>query len=60
MEYADSSVNILFLVWTKREGYYRVRSELLAQIIKEFNKANIEIPYNKLDINLKQEADTEN
>ena len=56
MEYGDSSVNILFLVWTKREGYYRVRSELLAQIIKEFNKANIEIPYNKLDVNLKEEV----
>ena len=55
MEYADSAVNILFLVWTKREGYYRVRSELLAQIIKEFNSANIEIPYNKLDVNVKEE-----
>ncbi|WP_410208303.1 mechanosensitive ion channel family protein [Fusobacterium sp.] len=59
MGYADSSVNILFLVWTKREGYYRVRSELLAQIIKEFNNANIEIPYNKLDVNVTEELKEE-
>lgn len=53
MEYADSSVNILFIVWAKREGYYRTRGNLMAHIIEVFNKENIEIPYNKLDINLK-------
>lgn len=53
MEYADSSVNIYFIVWTKREGYYRTRGNLIAHIIEVFNKENIEIPYNKLDVNIK-------
>lgn len=49
----DSSVNIYFIVWTKREGYYRTRGNLIAHVIEVFNKENIEIPYNKLDINIK-------
>ncbi|MDU1910207.1 mechanosensitive ion channel family protein [Fusobacterium sp.] len=53
MSYGDSSVNIYFIVWTKREYYYSVRSKLMAYIIKIFNEENIEIPYNKLEVNLK-------
>ncbi len=53
MAYGDSSVNIYFIVWTKREGYYRTRGNLIAHIIEVFNKENIEIPYNKLDVNIK-------
>lgn len=53
MSYGDSSVNIYFIVWTKREHYYSVRSKLMAYIIKVFNEENIEIPYNKLEVNLK-------
>lgn len=53
MSYGDSSVNIYFIVWAKREHYYGVRSKLMAHIIKVFNDENIEIPYNKLEVNLK-------
>lgn len=53
MSYGDSSVNIYFIVWAKREHYYNVRSKLMAHIIKVFNEENIEIPYNKLEVNLK-------
>ncbi|WP_130890561.1 mechanosensitive ion channel family protein [Fusobacterium ulcerans] len=53
MSYGDSSVNIYFIVWTRREHYYSVRSKLMAHIIKVFNDENIEIPYNKLEVNLK-------
>lgn len=55
MEYGDSSVNILFLAWAKREGYYTVQSQLLAEIIKQCNANNIEIPYNKLDVTITKE-----
>lgn len=53
MSYGESSVNIYFIVWTKREHYYSVRSKLMAYILKVFNEENIEIPYNKLEVNLK-------
>ncbi len=53
MSYGDSSVNIYFIVWTKREHYYSIRSKLMAYILKVFNEENIEIPYNKLEVNLK-------
>lgn len=53
MSYGDSSVNIYFIVWARREHYYNTRSKLMAYIIKVFNEENIEIPYNKLEVNLK-------
>ena len=53
MSYGDSSVNIYFIVWARREHYYSTRSRLMAYIIKVFNEENIEIPYNKLEVNLK-------
>lgn len=56
IEYGDSSVNILFLAWAKREGYYTIQSELLAEIIKQCNANNIEIPYNKLDVIVTNES----
>lgn len=57
MSYGDSSVNIYFIVWTRRENYYRVRGTLMSHIIKVFGENNIEIPYNKLDINIKNRGD---
>ncbi|WP_349763672.1 mechanosensitive ion channel domain-containing protein [Fusobacterium sp. SYSU M8D902] len=59
MEYGASSVNILFIAWSKRDNYYRTRSLLIAHIIKVFNEANIEIPYDKLDVNIKEEPEKE-
>ncbi|WP_297596180.1 mechanosensitive ion channel domain-containing protein [uncultured Cetobacterium sp.] len=54
MEYGDSSINILFMVWTPTKGYYKVRGELMAYILDVFNKENINVPFNILDINLSQ------
>ncbi|MEG1364179.1 MAG: mechanosensitive ion channel, partial [Cetobacterium sp.] len=52
MEYGDSSINILFMVWTKTEGYYKVRGELMSYIIELFTKENIDVPFNILDVTL--------
>ena len=60
MEYGDSSVNILFIAWTKKENYYKTRSFLIAHILKEFNNSGIEIPYNKLDVNIKGDLNSSN
>ncbi len=50
MTYADSSINILFMVWTPTENYYTVRGELMAFILETLNKENINVPFNILDV----------
>lgn len=52
MEYGDSSINILFMVWTETKGYYKVRGELMAYILTVFNKEGINVPFNILDVNV--------
>lgn len=54
MEYGDSSINILFMVWTPTHGYYKVRGELMVYILETFNKENIDVPFNILDVNVTQ------
>lgn len=51
-EYADSSINIVCRVWTKNENYWTLHFDLLEQVKVEFDKNNIEVPFNKLDINI--------
>lgn len=53
-EYKSSSVEILIRVWCKNEEYHSLKFDLLEQIRAEFIKHDIEIPYNQLDINIKQ------
>lgn len=52
MEYGDSSINVLFMVWTPTKGYYKLRGELMAYILEEFNRQNIDVPFNILDVNV--------
>ena len=52
MEYGDSSINILFMVWTPTNGYYKVRGELMAYILEVFNKEGVNVPFNILDVNV--------
>ena len=54
-EHADSAINITVRVWTKTSDYWNVHFYLLEEVKKAFDKNNIEIPYNKLDVNLKKE-----
>ncbi|MBC2851876.1 mechanosensitive ion channel [Cetobacterium sp. 8H] len=54
IQYGDSSINILFMVWTPTKGYYKVRGELMAYILEVFNKENIDVPFNILDVNLSE------
>lgn len=54
MQYGDSSINVLFMVWTPTQGYYKVRGELMAYILEVFNKENIDVPFNILDVNLSE------
>lgn len=51
--YADSSIVILLRVWTKNEDYWTVNFDLLDQVKKALDENNIEIPFNQLDVTIK-------
>ncbi|MBE5937192.1 MAG: mechanosensitive ion channel [Lachnospiraceae bacterium] len=49
-----SSVNMGLRVWTSSADYWSVKWEILENIKKEFDKNNVSIPFNQLDVNIKQ------
>ena len=51
----DSCVNIAVKVWTKNSEYWNVYFDIMESMKREFDNANIEVPYNTLDINIKRE-----
>ena len=52
--YKASSVEILIRVWCKNEDYIALKFDLLEQIRQVFIENDIEIPFNQLDVNIKQ------
>ena len=52
-EHADSSINITTRVWVNSKDYWTVNFDLLEKVKKEFDKNNIEVPFNQLDVNIK-------
>lgn len=53
LEFADNSINIALRVWVKTEDYIELGFELHENIKKEFDKSGINIPYNQMDIRIK-------
>ena len=51
-----SSVGYLFRVWCKKEDYWTVTFDSWERIKKAFDENGIEIPYQKVDVNVKKEA----
>ncbi len=51
-EQAESSLNFVCRCWTENENYWTVTFDLNERMTKKFAEAGIEIPYNKLDVNL--------
>ncbi len=51
-ELADSSVNILVRPWCKREDYWALRWDLLANMKVELEAAGCSIPYPQTDVHL--------
>lgn len=56
-EYADSSINFTLKCWCNTNVFWDVKYDLLESIINEFRSNKIEIPYNKLDVNLIKDGD---
>lgn len=54
--HSSSSLDYTVRVWTKASDYWTVHFDLMEAIKDKFDEEGIEIPYNKLDVNLfKQE-----
>lgn len=53
-EFSSSSIKYLVSIETLPNKQYQVRRDYLKIIYREFNKNNIEIPYTKLDVNIKK------
>lgn len=51
-ELSDSSVNLLVRPWVSSSSYWDVKWRFQCDILKACEKAGIEIPYNKLDVNI--------
>lgn len=54
-EYASSSVNIVARVWTHKNDYWTVHFDLLEAVKSAFDKKGINIPYNQLDVHVKND-----
>ncbi|MCM1244041.1 MAG: mechanosensitive ion channel [Roseburia sp.] len=55
-ELGSSSVDMLIHVWVKKDDYWTVRWAMLERIKERFDEAGIVIPYNQLDVTLKNNA----
>lgn len=51
-EHAASALVFTLRVWTKTSNYWTVYFDLMEEIKKEFDKNNIEIPFNQLDVHM--------
>lgn len=57
-ELADSAVMIGGRGWTKTEDYWKAKWDITESIKERFDEAGIEIPFNQLDVNIKQAGGT--
>ncbi len=52
-EHGSSSINITARVWAKNADYWTVYFDITEAVKTAFDKAGIEIPFNQLDVNIK-------
>lgn len=53
--FADSGINLTFMVWTKIENFGNLRNSLFIEIDEKFKQEQIEIPFPQLDIHIKDD-----
>ena len=53
-ELAESSINVAFRVWVDTADYFAVKADMLEKIVERFREENINIPFNKMDVNIVQ------
>ena len=54
-EHANSSIDLTAKMWVKNGDYWDVKFDMLEQILKAFEEKKIEIPYNQLDVHVKND-----
>lgn len=54
--FMDSSISIGIRVWTKKEDYWELKWKLLEEIKETFDRNQISIPFNQLDVTVKSEG----
>ena len=54
-EHSASSITLVTRVWTKQEDYWQVNFDLLESVKTEFDKNGIEIPFDQLDVHVKND-----
>lgn len=52
--HGESTINIVTRVWVKSEFYWDVYFDMMEGIKKEFDAKGIEIPFNQLDVHIKE------
>lgn len=52
-EFSSSSIKYVVSIECKAESHYQIKRDYFKLVKNAFNKNNIEIPYNKLDINVR-------
>jgi len=50
--FGDSGIKILFNLWFEKSNFWNLKNSIIIQIKKRFEEEGIEIPYQKIDINL--------
>ncbi|MBQ9266916.1 MAG: mechanosensitive ion channel family protein [Clostridia bacterium] len=53
--FGDSSINYTIRVWVKNGDYWKAYLPMLERIKRIFEKENIEIPFNQLDVHVKKD-----
>ena len=53
-QHKESSVVIDTLIWVKNENYNSVRYSIIENVKTAFDKENIDIPFNQLDVHIKE------
>ena len=54
-DHAESGIKILARVWTKSADYWDVNFDLIESVKAEFDKHGIRIPYNQIDVHVKND-----
>ena len=54
-EFAASSIDFGFRVWTKADNYWALKWQLMEEVKAAFDANKIEIPFNQLDVNMKNQ-----
>ena len=52
--YKESSIEYTVRVWVDKDDFWNVKFDLLENIKREFDKENITIPYNQLDVHIEK------